>query len=72
MAERGTEREPGAAPIDPARDATLMKTNDPTALNGGPARHWFRSDAAAEPLPTPLRRAKRPRQGAAASDTQSR
>jgi hypothetical protein len=37
-------------------DRTLAETNDPAALNGGPARHWF--DGGAESLETPRRRVK--------------
>ena len=39
------------------RDVTLAETNDPTALNGGPARHWYDSSET-EPLKTPRRGTK--------------
>jgi hypothetical protein len=42
---------------DEDRDRALAEANDTTALNGGPARHWFRRGEG-ESLPTPLRRAK--------------
>lgn len=47
-----------AMPEDPKQtDETLARTNDPTALNGGPSRHWFRPGRD-ESFPTPRRAAK--------------
>jgi hypothetical protein len=57
MADGNAGADPAPGRPDRERDRILAETNDTTALNGGPARHWFQPGVD-EPLETPRRGVK--------------